>query len=45
MAEIVVSVLLVFLIGALIQLFRLTDQNAQLREENQRLRNRMSSDL
>ena len=41
MSEIAVFVLLILLIGALVLLFNLADQNAQLREENQRLRNNL----
>lgn len=41
MAEMVVFILLILLIGALVLMFRLSDQNAQLREENLQLRERI----
>ncbi len=45
MAEIVVCVLLILLIGALAVGFNLTDQNFKLREENRNLRDRIFFDL
>lgn len=41
MAEMVVFILLILLIGALVLMFRLSDQNAQLRAENIELRDRL----
>ena len=41
MAEMVVFILLILMIGALALLFRLSDQNAQLRAETLELRKRL----
>ncbi len=41
MAEMVVFILLILMIGALVLLFKLSDQNAKLRAENLELRDRL----